>query len=83
MSEYEILVGAMDDSFNDFDMSWVMQVPSLEYKGQSMDVNSGDLEDISMNFVSLEEEGGDGKEQVLYDNIVCEDILSDEEVDML
>ena len=48
-----------------------------------MDIKSGDFENIGSNCVSLEEEGGVGKEHVLYNNVVCEDISSDEDVDKL
>ena len=74
--------------FDDSDMSWLTQVPSLEYREANFDVGSCVFDEKLLDLdvekvVSLEDESGDTSKHVLYDNVVCEDISSDEELDKL
>ena len=73
----------------DTDDMWLTQVPSLDIAGPNFGI--GDTyyeeelveEDYEQNVISLEENFGSNRQQVLYDNVVCENISSDEEVDAM
>ena len=91
MCVYEKLSVTLSNKINFFDeysdMSWLTQVPSIENNDEECDSNQiSYVEDelvgnIDGNIVSLEEEGDMKGMQVLYDNVVCEPISSDKEVD--
>ena len=74
-------------SDDDVDISWLTQVPSLENNIPVFDLRSGVVDTEGFfgndcdNIVSLEEDGEPRGTQVLYDNVVCEPISSDDEVD--
>ena len=79
----------MDGNDSDCDISWLTQVPSLEQNGPNFSLGE-DYFDGNMNeegeqsvVISLEESNGRRDGRVLYDNVVCEDISSDEEVDKM
>ena len=67
----------------DGDMSWLTQTPRLENESPNFDLGmeyiEEDIVDSEMDkcLVSLEEDGGEAKSHVLYDNVVVEDISSD------
>ena len=69
----------------DSDISWLTQVPSLE--GFALNFSVGEeyyddesvMEVSSSQLVSLEDGGKGRNAQVLYNNVVCEDLSSDEE----
>ena len=73
----------MDESFDFSDMSWLTQRPSSDgsQANFNLDIGGNDF-DVYGNggVVSLEEGRGC---YVLYDNVVCQDISLDEEVDQM
>ena len=77
------------DIDSDSDISWLTQTLSIEKVEASFDVGyeyikeSLDLSVVDNSVVSLEEYPGTSKEQVLYDNVIVEDISSDENKDTL
>ena len=87
------------DYFTDdeFDSSWLTQVPSIESQKANFEVINGNMEDEENLFsamfgevmqtqpavVSLEESECNNGRSVLYDNVLVEDISSDEAVDSM
>ena len=77
------------DIDSDSDISWLTQTLSIESVESSFDVGyeyikeSLDLSVVDNSVVSLEENPGTSKEQVLYDYVIVEDISSDENKDTL
>ena len=65
------------------DMSWLTQVPSLEQGLANCDIGGQFYEEECGEIVSLEDLIEGKGTQVLYDNMVCEDISSDEELENL
>ena len=72
--------------FDDDDLyiSWLTQVPRNENISMDVGEDSGifSANDVS-NLVSLEEGPDVQDKHVLYDNVICEDISSDEELEKL
>ena len=70
---------------NEDDISWLTQQPRLEPNVASFDLGHRYLEeDIDVgNCISLEEEQSSQKGRILYDNVVAEDITSDENIDSM
>ena len=84
-------------SDEDKDISWLTQVQSIESQKASFEVlNDGDEQESNLfndifgegevhrsdnHIVSLEENVTVRNGQILYDNVVAEDISSDEEID--
>ena len=77
------------DLFDDYsDMSWLTQVPNEEKSQPTFNVEhdvfgNEDILSENQNIVSLEEEPEVKGLQVLYDNVVCEAISSDEEINSM
>ena len=77
------------DLFDDYsDMSWLTQVPNVEKEQPTFNVEddvfgNDDFLSENQNIVSLEEETEVKGLKVLYDNVVCEAISSDEEIDSM
>ena len=77
----------MSFNMDDPDISWLTQVPSLENTQPVFDLRDEvcDVENLVGNncdyIFSLEEYDEPKPVQVLYDNVVCEDISSNEELD--
>ena len=77
----------MSFNMDDSDISWLTQVPSLENTQPVFDLRHAvcDVEDLvgnnCDNIFSLEEYDEPKPVQVLYDNVVCEGISLDEELD--
>ena len=75
------------DVDSDSDISWLIQNPSLERKDANCNLDYQfieediDLSGCDNNVVSLEENEDCGKVKVLYDNVVAEDMSSDENID--
>ena len=75
------------DVDSDSDISWLIQNPSLERKDANFNLDYQfieediDLSGCDNNVVSLEENEDCGKVKVLYDNVVAEDMSSDENID--
>ena len=71
------------------DSLWLTQVPSLELAGPNFAIGDQYYEEEGVGDsydgyeVSLEENSVDRRAQVIYDNVVCEDISSDEEVESM
>ena len=85
----------MDESFDDSDMSWLTQVPQKEVPVFKL-LDTSDLEDyddlvvcdnIQKNIQKNQEIDLEDGEVVqvkrLYDDVYCEDISSDENIDSL
>ena len=73
---------------SDSDISWLTQTPSLEKSQANFNVDYEYIEEnIDLcNVVSLEDNGNDvvpSTSRVLYDNVVVEDIPSDEKIDTM
>ena len=89
---WEKNLGIMED-YDDNDISWLTQVQSLESQKAQFSLLSeensdedfcdlfGRNEQVHENIVSLEE--NNDKVHHLYDDVVAEDISSDEEIDTL
>ena len=77
------------DYDSDSDISWLTQTPSLENSQPNFDVGYSFVEEdieLDKNVISLEEHSNRSmvtEGRVLYDNVVVEDISSDENVDSL
>ena len=78
------ICGTMD--YDEMDMSWLTQEPSLDSQVEAFDIAGSYIEE-DINFenhaevISLEEVKSSGS--VLYDNVVVEDISSDECIDAM
>ena len=76
-------------NMEDLDISWLTQVPSLENVQPVFDLRNAlcDVEDLignnCDNIVSLEKYDEPKPVHNLYDNVVCEDISSDDELDKM
>ena len=79
----------MDNFLDDFDISWLTQVPKdannqeslMDYCGKSE--SDGWFDPKFESVVSLEEAPESDGTHVLYGNVVCEDITTDEELDKM
>ena len=77
------------ENFDEEDISWLTQVPSLEVGAPNFNVEDEFLYGIMDNetendgLISLEEGGEVKRVCVLYDNVLAEDISSDEEVERM
>ena len=75
------------EEFSDYsNISWLTQVPSNGSNCANFDISQSYIEEDlckESNAVSLEETSDKKGCHVLYDQVVCEDILSDEEIDTL
>ena len=69
----------------DNDMSWLTQEPKIEEDGTNFNVGYKFIEEdlLCDNVVSLEESEVDVKRTVLYDNMLVEEISSDEKLDLM
>ena len=75
----------MEFIYEEDDISWLTQVPRLEEMAPNFNIGGDDddfFSDNMDNVISLEEQPDRGT-QVLYDNVVCEDISSDEDLDKM
>ena len=77
-------------SESDNDISWLTQQPSMEGDTPSFDIGMSYIEeelcsqDDNDGLISLEEQPCYSQGRcVLYDNVMCEDISSDEELDKM
>ena len=85
----------MEFDFSDEnDIYWLTQESSNESDNANFNITGGDGDDLSYlfgessgsNIVSLEEDNGNSGSangMVLYDNVVAEDISSDDEIDQI
>ena len=75
----------MDYFKDDFGLSGLTQVSNVDAVDYQSDKGYDYVEEdlISSNVVSLEEVEVEPKQHVLYDDVVAQDILSDEEVDSM
>ena len=79
----------MDDYDSDNDISWLTQTPRLEYDEPNFDIGCSYVEEEMMensqevNVISLEEVPMPENQQMLYNNVVMENISSDENFDTL
>ena len=75
----------MEDFDEYSDMSWLTQESSnvnqsVQDRGNE---DNCEISDFGVELVSLEDYSDEGNKHVLYDNVVCEDISSDEELEKL
>ena len=70
---------------SDTDILWLTQKDNINYNDPNFDigVSSSDEELFGCNVVSLEDQPSTSEGHVLYDNVVAEDILSDEFVNAM
>ena len=75
----------MDFFDDDFGLAGLTQEAKLEDNVANFNIGYDYIEEgiVSSNVVSLEDYEGDKKMSVLYDNVMAEDISSDEELDAM
>ena len=75
----------MENFDDDLDISWLTQVPRNEVNVYKSNEDSGIFSgnDYTGNLVSLEDGADEPVTHVLYENIVCQDISLDVEIEKM